>query len=282
MKIKDVFLVCDTHGRHVINPQDNFQLVSCLDCEAVFIPDLTINEEYYSKNYSNDYYEVESSIKPVSRLEHLLNKLSVKIKESLILKNFLRGDTKLKILDVGCGDGKFLENLDVRFFEKYGLEINPKGYGICKDKGLKVANKELKNASFEDSFFDVVTLWHVIEHLKDPNETLGLIKKILKKEGVLMIATPDTDSLGFKFGKKYWFHLDVPRHLILYNKKSLSLLLEKAGFKVINDKNLSFDFPFDLFWSMRKSWLKYLVYPLYPFFKFFDRETMLLIVKKKD
>lgn len=106
------------------------------------------------------------------------------------------------------------------------------------------------------------------------------IKRILKKDGILVISTPNTDCLGFKYGKSHWFHLDVPRHLILYNRKSLEYLLNKAGFKIIREKNIFYDFPLDLFWSIRKSWMKYFIYPFYPIFKYLSKETLLFICKK--
>jgi 2-polyprenyl-3-methyl-5-hydroxy-6-metoxy-1,4-benzoquinol methylase len=149
---------------------------------------------------------------------------------------------KLRILDIGCGNGEFLAHISDTKFEKYGLEINTKGYELCKEKKLNVFNEELKDVQFEDGFFDVITLWHVIEHLEFPHDILQSAKKLLNKEGILIIATPNTNSLGFRYGQQFWYHLDSPRHLVLFNDESLKYILKACGLKTIKQKYLFYDY----------------------------------------
>lgn len=282
LNVKKIFNACNIHGKHILDLKDNFDISRCNDCGAVFVANILINQEYYCKYYPENYYSNELSNSLINHSVNLIYKLLVKIEEKQILDNLLSNKkSKLKILDIGCGKGEFLVNISNDKFDKYGVEINPDGYKICKEKKIKVYNQELKDLTFGDNIFDAITLRHVIEHLDKPNEIMHSIKRILKEDGILVMGTPNTDGLGFRYGQNIWFHLDAPRHLILYNKKSLEYLLNKAGFKVVREKNTFYDFPFDLFWSIRKSWMKYFIYPVYPIFKYLSKETLLFVCKKR-
>jgi len=280
---KTVFLfnAKNLHGRHLWDSHETFKILQCSRCKSIFIGNIEVNSQYYKKYYPLTYYnENYNGKKTISWILGLWGRFSLKRKQNLILNNIQLRDKKCKILDIGCGKGIFLNDLDSSRFEKYGLEINKKGYEASLGKGLKVYNQELTNIDFKSMKFDVVTLWHVLEHIEKPAELFNKINQILKNNGILILATPNTDSLGFKWGRGNWFHLDSPRHLILYNQKSISWLLEKSRFKIIKVKNEFYDYPLDLFWSLRKSVMRFLVYPLYPLFKFFSQEHLTFVYKK--
>ena len=247
-KVTNIFDAANTHGRHILDTASKFNIFSCQDCGVIFVGNVIANEEYYSKNYQQNYYGSGIKSNFVNYILGLFGKWVICLKESEILRNLKhRKSVKLNILDVGCGSGEFLANINSRVFEKYGVEVNPDGYEKCIRRNLKVFNEELKDVGFETENFDVITMWHVLEHLASPENLLIEARRILKNGGLLIIATPNTDSLGFRLGRQDWFHLDSPRHLILYNRRSLGLLLEKTGFKVINFKKILYDFPLDLF-----------------------------------
>lgn len=276
-----LFNAQNIHGRHLLDKKKAFRIFRCSKCESIFVSGVEINDQYYKKYYPRGYYnENYDSKKPLSWILDFLVRFSFKKKRDLILKNVQLVDKKWKILDIGCGNGAFLSKLDSSKVERYGIEINKDGYETCLSKGLRVYNQELTGIDFQDKKFDVVTLWHVLEHIEKPRELLNKIYQILKEDGILAFITPNTDSFGFRWGKENWFHLDAPRHLILYNQKNVSWLLGKSGFKIIGMKNEFYDFPLDLFWSLRKSTMRFLVYPLYPVFKFFSREHLTFVCKK--
>ena len=187
---------------------------------------------------------------------------------------------KISILDIGCGEGNFLSYLDSKKFDKTGIEINNEGYKATKIKGINVFNQDISGVNFDGKKFDVISLWHVLEHIKEPKLLFENIKKNLNNNGIVIFQIPNTGSIGFKYGKKNWFHMDSPRHLMLYNIKSVKKLCELTGFKIVSIKNEFYDYPLDLFWSIRKSSIKFLVYPLYPMFKFFSKEHLTFICKK--
>jgi len=277
-----LFMAANTHGRHVINQAEHFQLYRCSECSNIFIGNIAVNKEYYKKYYGPGYYE--STISPrglPGRVLEALAQRSFRIKERMITRycgNKKSGGT-ISILDIGCGSGNFLQRFDPEKYERHGIEINREGYDLCYSKGLEVYNDNLLKIDFGERRFNAVTLWHVFEHLEKPLDYFQKIREILEKDGVFIFAVPNSDSLGFKLGRENWFHLDSPRHLFIPNMASIKHLCNKTGFSIVAAKNEFYDYPLDLFWSIRKNSLKYLVYPFYPLVKMFSKETLTFVCK---
>jgi len=272
-----LFRSFEMHGKEVINSEKKFNIYRCSNCNAIFLGNILIDENYYKKYYTSDYYVIEAGL--VSKVWSLVYRCFSKKKEKIILKNFSKRE-KINLLDVGCGSGVFLESLKSKRIKKSGLEINSQGIELCKKKGFNIYEKNIIDTDFEDEKFDAITMWHVLEHLPNPQEIFQKIREILSDDGVLIFQIPNSDSLGFRCGKEHWFHLDSPRHLGLYNKKSIKYLCKKTGLKVVDIRNEFYDYPLDLFWSVRKSLVKYIIHPLYPFFKYFSKEHLTFICKK--
>lgn len=273
----------DVHGRHVRHGEKKFIVCLCDDCGVVFVADIKTDAPYYSQYYPLGYYENRQDDRTwraamISRLEEF--SVAMKMRQILSCLSACCTSAKIKILDIGCGEGRFLECLDDARFEKYGLETNKEGAEACRRKKIDIFNGGLSAANFADGFFDVITLWHVVEHLGNPAETLTGIRRILKTDGVFVLSTPNTGSLGYRWGRGLWFHLDTPRHLVLFNRDNLAIFLRKSGFGVVREENCFYDYPLDLFWSLRCSTKRFFVYPLYPFFKIASKETMMMICKK--
>lgn len=282
--ISALFTSYNRHGRHDINKKDTFHVKRCSICDVVFLADATVNEAYYKKYYDTGYYDggLSADNSLINRLVKVLESWSSKQKEKILLKYAPKRKQKLKILDVGCGSGKFLDSLSLHKFEKYGVEINEEGINLSRKKGFTVYDKDITEINFGKKRFDIITLWHVAEHLTDP---IGVFKKIhdsLENDGIVLIATPNTGSMGFKMGKSKWFHLDSPRHLMLFNMKSTQFLCKKTKLDVTAQVNEFYDYPLDLFWSVKDTAFKYIIYPLYPIMKYFDIEALTLIFKKSN
>lgn len=269
----------NTHGRNEIDAKAFYKMYRCFDCRSVFLGDITIDERYYRENYDVGYYDTSGgSLRDF--LTDRLTKFSAHQKEKMLLGYFRGNKRKLSILDIGCGEGSFLSSLDKKTFDTYGLEINPEGADICIKKNLKVYTQNIFNVDFKGKKFDIITMWHVLEHLNNPIETAKRIGELLDKDGILAISTPNENSFGFKYGKSDWFHLDSPRHLVIYNKTSLNKLFRLSGFKIIDIRNEFYEYPLDLFWSIRNSSAKFIFLPLYPLIKIAKSETLTVICKK--
>ncbi len=136
------------------------------------------------------------------------------------------------LLDVGCGNGKYLLQMRELGWSVKGVEFNQKPVGICRANGLDVFHGDLLDAHFADSSFDAITAHHLIEHLPNPAKIVREMARILKPGGQLLVRTPNTGALGRAWLKHYWFADDVPRHLVLFNPASLARLAEASGLRV--------------------------------------------------
>ena len=139
-----------------------------------------------------------------------------------------------KILDIGCGTGQFLCIAKDRGWETYGIEPSAKASEYAQKKfGLKVLTKKLEEAELPDKYFDVITMWHSLEHIPDPSGSLQAINRSLKDNGLLVISLPNISSFDAKYYGKLWRGLSIPFHLYHYSPKTLRILLEKTGFDAI-------------------------------------------------
>ncbi|HHT9138097.1 MAG TPA: class I SAM-dependent methyltransferase [Candidatus Wunengus sp. YC60] len=202
-----------------------FSLSKCRGCGLVFLnpsPDPKEMEAFYPDGY---WARRESRIEGYYRdiITHF---------EIRTLRKFLGKGGRL--LDVGSGAGEFLYCAKRLGFDCYGVEVSEDmvKYSI-ETFGLKnVVNSDLLSASFEDSFFDIIVFNHVVEHLYNPLETLMEARRILKRDGILVIQIQNIDSCQFRaFGKK-WLGLSLPQHLYQFTPQTIRFALEKVGFDV--------------------------------------------------
>lgn len=181
---------------------------------------------YFSLRYG--YYPEYSPLKRLLGLIVYLNPLMKVEADFNVL--YLPRISNGKILDYGCGNGWLLSNLRQLGWETYGMDFDDKAIEYCQSVGLNVSRPDLEQ--FPDSYFDAITINHVIEHLHDFDKLLRQCHMKLKSGGKIVIATPNTDSWLLKRYKSNWMQLDPPRHLQLFNLKNLSGLLSQTGFKI--------------------------------------------------
>ena len=225
-----------------------FKIIKCNNCNAMQtypFPEKT--ERYYdARNYAS--YNTKTSFLGV--LYRLVQKINVKYKLSLLKK----GGPKL--LDYGAGSGFFVNYANTKGYDAFGYEP------VNKTKNSRIYNKK---TDFESKKYDIITLWHVLEHTKNPVRLLKDLKKILKTNGVVVVALPNTDSYDNLIYKKYWSGYDVPRHLYHFNRGSFGFLAKKVGYRIIKTKPLYFD---SFYVSMLSE--KYKKNPLWFVFGFFN------------
>jgi SAM-dependent methyltransferase len=131
------------------------------------------------------------------------------------------------VLDVGCGDGKFLWALGPHW-KRTGVDSSDETITLVSSRmpDLRLIQGDVFSESLTGENFDAITLWHVLEHLPDPRRVMRRVVSLLKPGGVLIISLPNLDSLQARLFRRYWYGFDdVPRHLFHYSKLSLDLLL---------------------------------------------------------
>lgn len=144
------------------------------------------------------------------------------------------------LLDVGCGDGDFLMAAQKDGWNVVGTE---RGERLPEIDALKVlSDLTAVRDELGDSSFDAVTCWHTLEHFNDPSGTLADIGKLLRTDGVLLIAVPDLGGWQARGFGRHWMHLDVPRHLWHFTSGSLAKLLSKHGFDVKRASHCEFEY----------------------------------------
>jgi 2-polyprenyl-3-methyl-5-hydroxy-6-metoxy-1,4-benzoquinol methylase len=138
-----------------------------------------------------------------------------------------------RLLEIGCGNGDRLIKIRDRLgWQVEGQEIDSMAVSTClkKHPGLKVKLGGLCDLSYPDDAFDAIIMNHVVEHIHDPASLLKECLRILKKDGVIVLATPNINSFGHKYFKSAWRGLEPPRHLYIFSVNTLQKLAEDAGF----------------------------------------------------
>lgn len=144
---------------------------------------------------------------------------------------------EMRMLDVGCGSGETLIQLQELGWEGYGIDRDKQAIEAARKKGIKKVvlgtHKDLRS-KFSADYFDAVRLYHVIEHIDNPREAVTSIAHILKPGGELIIGTPNAASLVASIFGSYWYNLDSPRHLVVFTPIALKKLLKDCGYTSIN------------------------------------------------
>jgi SAM-dependent methyltransferase len=144
-----------------------------------------------------------------------------------------------RVLDVGCGRGVVLGALADRGFEVHGVEMSPAAArGVDPRARVRIA-PSLREAKYPSSHFDQVLIWHVLEHLERPRESLEEVRRILRPGGRLLVAVPNFSSRQAQWSGPAWFHLDLPRHLYHFPLAALRRLIDETGFEPISDHHFS-------------------------------------------
>lgn len=168
-------------------------------------------------------------------LARVLGKLTWQLDQSVYLDKgwFQRqlGDRKCRILDVGCGGGGLLAELQENGHDVVGLESDPAARKIAAERGVTVYDGlgESYPDHIEDDSFDVVLMIHVLEHTVDPIAALENVSRVLKPGGIFVVETPNHEALSFQQSGATWRWLDVPRHLNFFTPTSLNNMCKLVG-----------------------------------------------------
>jgi SAM-dependent methyltransferase len=225
------WVLCNICGLDNTRPMftiDSGSVVKCINCGLVYLnprPDQPViyEEDFFFREYRDfygvDYIEDRENIARIARRR---------------LDALQRLESGGKILDVGCAAGFFLHEARCRGMEPWGVEISGFAVRYAREKlNLEVHHGSLESAGYPSGFFDIVTLWYVLEHVEDPFELLREVRRVLRPCGVLGIAVPNLRSLFRLLYHRQWIEerRKQRHHLYDFEPRTLRTLLEKSGFR---------------------------------------------------
>jgi len=216
-----------------------FNILECANCTVRFtqnVPDLSEIGNYYASEDYISHTDTNKGLK--NKLYHAVRKFTLNQKKNLLLTT-----TKLskgKILDVGCGTGSFLEIMKSAGWETVGLEPNADARKQTSLKNIECYEPDYL-FNLPDKQFDVISLWHVLEHIHDLHNNIVQFKRLLKDNGLLVIAVPNYTSSDATHYDAFWAAYDVPRHLYHFSTHSMKILLEMHQLTIASIKPMWFD-----------------------------------------
>ena len=234
---KDIYLTCEDYT--VSNKKFDLLYNSNLDMLETFPQpkEGDLAQYYESENYIS---HTDSKKSFIDKLYQIVKKHTLKNKLKLI--NSFETEGK-NILDIGCGTGDFLSVCKRDAWNVVGIEPNEKARTLANIKLFGNSPSQVLSdvIQINSKKFDVITLWHVLEHIPDLATYISTLKMLLKPTGVLVVAVPNFKSYDAAYYKQFWAAFDVPRHLWHFSQKAIQLLFSKAEMKLVKIIPMKFD-----------------------------------------
>jgi 2-polyprenyl-3-methyl-5-hydroxy-6-metoxy-1,4-benzoquinol methylase len=205
------------HGRSEV-----YSMVRCRSCSLVWLQDPPAPAEM-SRHYGPDY---DRAVALAGRDPGRWSR------RCEIVDSFRSSGT---ILDLGCSDGGFLGGLNKAKWNMYGIEMSPEVAKAAEQRtGGEVFVGDVLDAPFSPGTFDVITCFHVFEHLYQPRAVLAKVRDWLKPGGLFFAMMPNIDSAGARIFRSYWYGLELPRHLYHFSPRSLRTLARSVGLEEVS------------------------------------------------
>lgn len=236
------------------NSSERYSIVKCGRCQLQFTnprPTLAEIADYYPSDYHTpfvpryrpihialQYMVLQTYYQWPVKYPRVLARAFAALFDSYLGRSFPYSSGK-RLLDIGCGNGEFLlwvQRMDPSW-SLTGTELSSVDVEIARKYHLDVSQGTVEAQKYDDQSFDVVTLWNVLEHLHDPIATLQEIHRILRPGGALSLVVPNIASAQFDRFREYWWVLQLPQHLIFFDRDTLCQALQQSGFKVLRLRN---------------------------------------------
>lgn len=229
LKKLKIHCFCKHPDPRVLIKGKKFNIVKCKNCKLIYA-DTSLSPKDINALYDIDNSELKIRESPIEK-DDCIRRLKI------IRKFFPKSlkNKQIRILDFGTGLSNFIYLAKKQGYDVYGQDIDQKIMQFHKRKKMKMADIN----KIKDNYFDVITLFHVFEHIDEPLELLELLKKKLKKNGIIYIDVPNGESLEIKLfgeGSPYVSTSDKS-HLYYYSLKTLSRILKDSGFKIVRKKH---------------------------------------------
>ncbi len=241
-EFSSVFSFADPHGAYT--------LVRCVQCSFCFLnprPTRDTIGAYYSASEYQPFVSQASRFSLTASLYRRVRKYSVRWKRRLIARLHERG----RILDLGCGTGEFLAEMKRSGWEAMGVEMSPEAAEYARNRlGLAVDRSAVDEPIRISEQFDVITLWHVLEHVHQPQQVFGNLHNLLKPDGLVVIAVPNVASPDAVTYGRHWIALDPPRHLLHFTPTTIRRMLKVHDWRLVEIRQIPLDTIFNALYSM--------------------------------
>ncbi len=232
--LKEVFKVKD----HSVTGE-TFSVFECTSCS------LRITQDPPDENSIAPFYRSEDYISHTNSNRGFINRLYQSVRKKTLRKKsrLVKRVSDLKsgrLLDLGAGTGSFVSAMKEQGWDVTGVEPAAGAREIAKQNGIELWPQQ-KLFELPRASFDVISLWHVLEHIHELQKTIVQLKELLKEKGKLLIAVPNYTSPDARIYKTYWAAYEVPRHLYHFSPASMQKLLEGNGFKLAGMKPMWYD-----------------------------------------
>jgi SAM-dependent methyltransferase len=232
--------IADVHDR-LLGIDGQFKMVRCSRCGLHYLnPQPTMSDlvPYYPESYAP--FEIPSP----DQLP-LLRRLSVNYGLRKRRRAVMRYKRSGRLLEIGCANGLFLDAMRrMGSWQLQGVDTSESAVRYARERlSLEVFHGPLEDAGFPNRHFDAVVMWDVLEHVHQPRETLIEIRRILKPDGVLVFRVPLLDSWDRKLFGPYWAGWDAPRHLTVFSRRTLDMMLARTDFRVARTDCVSGSYP---------------------------------------
>ena len=218
--------------------KEDFHICECLNCGLLYTMPRPDKEKIGAYYKSEAYYSHQENKKGfIPKVYERVKTINLKHKYRLATSGMQSG----KLLDIGCGVGDFLHTAEMHGWECIGVEPSEDAKAIAQKrmKGKIITSEELEG--FPDGAFDVITMWHVLEHVDDLKWQVAHLQRLVKPSGRVVIAVPNYKSYDGQYYKEHWAAYDVPRHLNHFNRITLSKIFKTSGLELVKMDKLKWD-----------------------------------------
>jgi len=224
---------------HLVSHRE-FSIMKCTNCGFLFTQDIPGPGDIES------YYESQEYISHTGGRRSLIDKLYA-IARKIMLGSKAATITRFaperigRLLDIGAGTGHFVRKMHDSGWESVGVEVNEDARKHAFEINEVTLIESLQAGGFTAESFDAVTMWHVLEHIHEPEAYLSQIARLLKPDGIMAVALPNPQSADARHYGDKWAAFDVPRHLWHFSMNDIDTLMKRAGFKPVAVKSMPFD-----------------------------------------
>ncbi|MBZ0291342.1 MAG: class I SAM-dependent methyltransferase [Anaerolineae bacterium] len=230
--------LCGSDAREPFCPENGLGLVQCQQCGLVYVSPRPDAKELYALYGETYFHNNESGVVGYSNyIKDEGNIRKTSNRRLTLLERFIQPG---RLLDVGCAVGFFIDEAHKRGWQVEGLDVSSFAVEYARDHfGVDAQNGSLTELDYEPGAYDMVTMWDVIEHVPDPKAYIERAAQLLRPGGIVALATPDVDSLPARLTGKRWVGYKLSEeHIYYFSIKTLSQMLEAAGFEVVDVRHV--------------------------------------------